>query len=76
MNWYVVRNPELKSAALVPETALDHHRARGWVRVSDAFSDLDREHVDVDLYRVDLDALETANRRALGQEPRLKSKEK
>jgi hypothetical protein len=75
MNWYVVRNPELKSAALVPETALDHHRARGWVRVSDAFSDLDREHVDVDLYRVDLDALETPTDAPSAKSP-AKSKEK
>jgi hypothetical protein len=66
MNWYVVRNPELKSAALVPETALDHHRARGWVRVSDAFSDLDR---------VDLDALETPTDAPSAKSP-AKSKEK
>lgn len=54
MDWYVVRHPEI-GAGIIPETSLDHHRARGWARVSDAFSDLDREHVEVDLYRVDLD---------------------
>lgn len=59
MDWFVVRHPEV-GAGIVPETSLDHHRARGWKRVSDAFSDLDKDAVDVDLYRVDLDEQPTA----------------
>lgn len=36
MNWYVVRHPETRGVGVVAESALRIHRAKGWLRVSDA----------------------------------------
>lgn len=58
MKWYVVRHPEV-GAAVIPESALEHHRIRGWARVSDPIGGYDKDHVDVELYRVDLDSIKT-----------------
>lgn len=57
MGWYVVRHPEV-GAAVVPETALEHHLVRGWARVSDPINGFDKDQIDVELYRVDLDNLD------------------
>lgn len=33
-----MRHPDIALPGAVPETALEHWRARGWIRVSDALS--------------------------------------
>ena len=39
MQWYAVRLPETGGVSVVPASALDHYRGRGWLRVSDALDD-------------------------------------
>lgn len=56
MNWYVMRLPATGGAGVVPETALEHHIARGWIRCSDAISDGERDQLVLGDYTVDLDA--------------------
>jgi hypothetical protein len=34
-NFAVVRHPDIATPGIVPAAALEHQRARGWVRVSD-----------------------------------------
>lgn len=31
----VVRHPDIAAPGIVPATALEHQRARGWIRISD-----------------------------------------
>lgn len=38
MDWFVVRHPEIEGVGVVAASALDHHRARGWLRVSEALT--------------------------------------
>ncbi len=34
-NFAVVRHPDIATPGIVPAAALEHQRARGWVRISD-----------------------------------------
>jgi hypothetical protein len=45
MDWFVVRHPGTGGVGVVAETALDHHRDRGWTRVSDALTDGEKDQV-------------------------------
>lgn len=56
MDWYVVRHPDIEGAGVVPDSSLEHHRARGWVRVSDAIAEGEKNNLRLDDYTVDLDA--------------------
>lgn len=53
-----MRLPETGGVGVVPETSLDHHRARGWLRVSDALGRDGRDQVRLGDYAdaPDLDA--------------------
>jgi hypothetical protein len=35
MRYCVIRHPDVSAAGTCPESALSHHEARGWTRVSD-----------------------------------------
>lgn len=35
MSFAVVRHPDIDTLGVIPEGALEMHRARGWIRVSD-----------------------------------------
>lgn len=39
MRWSVVYHPDLQQSAVIPESALENHRARGWRRISDWVTD-------------------------------------
>jgi hypothetical protein len=56
MDWFVVRHPDIDGAGVVPASSLDHHRARGWLRVSDAIAEGEKDHLELTDYTVDLDA--------------------
>lgn len=54
--WVVIRNNELDARAVVHTDALEHHRARGWVRVSEPANDKDSLHPELFADAPDLDA--------------------
>ena len=58
MDWFVVRHPETGGVGVVAESALDIHRAGGWIRVSDAFDEGAKSHLVLTEYATapDLDA--------------------
>lgn len=58
MDWFVIRHPESGGAGVVAESALPAHRGLGWVRVSDAVSEMDKDQLDLSAYdgAPDLDA--------------------
>ncbi|GAA0738817.1 hypothetical protein Drose_04145 [Dactylosporangium roseum] len=58
MDWFVVRHPETGGVGVVAETALDHYRRTGWLRVSDALGRDERDLIDLASYAdaPDLDA--------------------
>lgn len=58
MDWFVVRHPETGGVGVVAETALDHHRGSGWLRVSEALSRDERDFLNLAFYAdaPDLDA--------------------
>lgn len=60
MDWFVIRHPDLAQPGVVPESALDHHRARGWLRVSEALSNDEKDQIVPGVYvnAPDLDAPE------------------
>lgn len=45
MDWFVMRHPDIAVPGVVPESAVEHHRGRGWLRVSEALSDDERDQV-------------------------------
>lgn len=45
MNWFVVRHPETKGVGIVAETALVVHKGLGWLRVSEAIPDHEKDQV-------------------------------
>lgn len=53
----VVRHPDIAAPGIVPVAALEHHRARGWFRVSDLRDEPSDFHLDdfADVH-ADLDA--------------------
>lgn len=59
MDWFVIRHPETRGVAVVAESTLPIHRGQGWIRVSDAISVVDKDHVVHDDYAdaPDLDAV-------------------
>jgi len=62
MDWFVVRHPETGGAGVVAESALPTHRGLGWLRVSDAVSEMDKDQIDLSAYAnaPDLDAVPAA----------------
>lgn len=58
MDWFVMRLPDTGGVGVVPETALDHYRGRGWLRVSEALGRDERDQVRLGDYvdAPDLDA--------------------
>lgn len=58
MNWFVMRLPETGGVGVVPESALEHHRVRGWLRVSGPLNNDERDQVRLSDYAEapDLDA--------------------
>jgi hypothetical protein len=56
MDWFVMRHPETDGVGVVPETALDIWRPRGWVRCSDGIPEGEKDHVVFADHAVDLDA--------------------
>jgi hypothetical protein len=59
MNWFVIRHPETGGIGWAAESALPIHRGAGWLRVSDAIGDMDRDHLVLADYATapDLDAV-------------------
>lgn len=45
MDWYVIRHPETGGVAVVAESTLPIHKDRGWIRVSDAMSVVEKYQV-------------------------------
>lgn len=62
MDRYVMRHPDIEQPGMVPESALEHHRGRGWIRVSDAISERNKDQVTLADYAdaPDLDAAPAA----------------
>jgi hypothetical protein len=71
MNFFVMRLPETGGIGAVPETAVEHHRNQGWVRVSDALSRDEYERFQPQAYvdAPDLDA-EPEPKPASGKRPK------
>lgn len=57
-----MRHPEIAVPGIVPGSSMDMHRGRGWLRVSEALSNDERDQVRVGDYATapDLDAPEPA----------------
>lgn len=64
MDWFVVRHPETGGVGVVAESALDIHRRNGWLRVSDAVAEGEKQHLTLSLYAAaaDLDAPPAKNK--------------
>ena len=62
MDWFVMRLPETGGVGVVPESALDLHRDRGWIRVSDVVTERNKDQVVLADYAdaPDLDAAPAA----------------
>lgn len=71
-----MRLPATGGAGVVPETSLEHHRARGWLRCSDAIPDSDKDQVRLGDYTVDLDAEPDTSDEPAESAPAETSKEK
>jgi hypothetical protein len=76
MDFFVMRLPETGGVGVVPETAVEHHRERGWIRVSDALSRDEHDQLRPESYvdALDLDA-EPESKPAKGQRSGNKEKE-
>jgi hypothetical protein len=74
--WVVIRNDELGASAVVHTDALEHHRARGWYRVSEPAADKDSLHpVEYDS-AADLDAEPEKPKKTAAKSAKTETKEK
>lgn len=71
MDSFVMRLPETGGVGVVPASSLDHHRARGWLRVSDALGRDERDQVRLGDYAdaPDLDAKPEPQAKAKAKAP-------
>jgi hypothetical protein len=78
MNWFVMRLPESGGIGVVPETALEHYRLRGWLRVSEALGRDERDQLRLSDYAQapDLDAPEPEPTKPAKQAQAAKTREK
>lgn len=46
MNWFAMRHPETGGVGIVPESSLSIHKGLGWLRVSEAIDEFEKDHID------------------------------